>query len=55
MILKSADDKTKRLNLLEELQRSALLDAQQKKWLREQLSRQRKGMQGEKESAFFLD
>ena len=55
MPLKSADDKSKRLQLLEELQRSALLDFQQKKWLREELMRQRKGIQGEKDSAFYLD
>ena len=55
MLLKSVDDKSKRLNLLEDLQRSALLDFQQKKWLREELMRLRKGIQGEKESAYYLD
>lgn len=55
MLLKTADDKSKRLALLEDLQRSALLDARQKKWLREELMRLRKGIQGEKESAYFLD
>lgn len=55
MPLKSADDKSKRLHLLEELQRSPVLDFQQKKWLREELVRQRKGIQGEKDSAFYLD
>jgi len=34
MLLKSADDKSKRLALLEELQRSQLLDSGQKRWLR---------------------
>ena len=33
MLLKTADDKSKRLSLLEDLQRSTLLDAFQKKWL----------------------
>ena len=43
MILKSADDKSKRLALLEELQRSQMLDFSQKKWLQEELMRQKKG------------
>ncbi len=55
MLLKSADDKTKRLTLLEELQKSAHLDSFQKKWLRDELSRFKKGMQGERESAHYLD
>jgi hypothetical protein len=55
VLLKSADDKSKRLALLEDLQKSALLDARQKKWLREELSRFRKGIQGEKDSAYYLD
>ena len=44
MILKSADDKSKRLALLEELQRSQMLDFSQKKWLQEELMRQKKGI-----------
>ena len=55
MLLKSADDKSKRLALLEDLQKSAHLDAQQKKWLREELQRCKKGIQGERESAHYLD
>ena len=55
MVLKSADDKSKRLVLLEELQRSPALDLSQKKWLREELMRTRKGIQGERESAHYLD
>ena len=55
MILKSADDKSKRLALLEELQRSQMLDFSQKKWLQEELMRQKKGIQGERDSAFYLD
>ena len=55
MLIKSADDKSKRLTLLEDLQKSNLLDIKQKKWLREELMRCRKGIQGEKESAFYLD
>lgn len=55
MPLKSADDKSKRLALLEELQRSTVLDMRQKKWLRDQLIQLRKGIQGEKEAAYYLD
>lgn len=55
MLLKSADDKSKRVALLEELQRSQLLDATQKKWLRDELMRLKRGMQGEREAAHYLD
>ena len=55
MALKSADDKSKRLALLEDLQHSAALDFTQKKWLREELMRTKKGIQGERESAYYLD
>ena len=55
MILKWADNKSKRLALLEELQRSQMLDFSQKKWLQEELMRQKKGIQGERDSAFYLD
>ena len=55
MLLKSADDKSKRLTLLEELQKSAYLDFQQKKWLKDELQRCKKGIRGEAESAFHLD
>ena len=55
MVLKSVDDKFKRLVLLEELQRSPALDLSQKKWLREELMRTRRGIQGERESVHCLD
>jgi len=55
MLLKSADDKSKRVALLEQLQQSQLLDAFQRKWLREDLMRLKRGMQGERESAHYLD
>jgi hypothetical protein len=55
MLFKKADDKSKRLALLEDLQRSTLLDGFQKKWLREELMQLRKGIQGEKDSAYYLD
>jgi hypothetical protein len=55
VLLKRTDDKSKRLSLLQDLQQSTLLDARQKKWLREELNRTRIGIQGESESAYFLD
>ena len=54
MLIKSADDKTKRQALLEDLQKSPLLDMRQKKWLREELMRCRKGIQGEKAIGLLL-
>lgn len=55
MILKFADDKSKRLTLLQDLQRSPVLDLVQMKWLRDELMRVKKGIQGERESAYYLD
>jgi len=55
MLLKKADDESKRVALLEDLQKSTLLDSRQKKSLREELGRLRKGIQGEQESAYYLD
>lgn len=49
MLFKSADDKSKRLKLLEELRRSALLDPRQKDWLDEELQRMKRGIEGERE------
>lgn len=55
MLLKCADDKSKRLALLQNLQQSPALDVRQKKWVREELLRLRKGIEGERDSAYFLD
>lgn len=55
MLLKPADDKSKRLALLEDLQRSPSIDSFQKKWLHDELMRFKKGIQGEKESAHYID
>ena len=55
VVVKTADDKSKRLALLEDLQKSPRLDARQKKWLRDELMRTRKGIKGEADSAYFLD
>jgi hypothetical protein len=55
MLLKSADEKSKRVALLEDLQKSQLLDHTQKKWLREELVRFTEGIQGERDAAHYLD
>jgi hypothetical protein len=55
MLLKSADDKSKRLALLEDLQKSTALTFSQKKWLRDEFMRLRKGIQGERDAAHYLD
>lgn len=55
MLLKSADDKSERLSLLENLQKLTHLDIQQRKWLKHEIQRHRKGIQGESESAHYLD
>jgi Nuclease-related domain len=55
MIIKQADDKTKRLAMLAELKRSALLDARQKEWLDDELWRVRQGIEGERDAAFYID
>ena len=55
MLLKTADDKSKRLKLLEDLQQSQALDARQKEWLQQELDRLRKGIQGERDAAHYLD
>lgn len=55
MLLKTADDKSKRLALLEDLQKSTLLDTRQKEWLRDELRRCKTGIEGERAAAFYLD
>lgn len=55
MLLKSADDKSKRVALLEALQRSPVLETFQKNWLHDELMRLKKGIQGERDSAYYLD
>ncbi len=55
MPIKIADDKSKRLALLIELQKSRLLDQKQKSWAREELVRFQRGIQGERDAAFYLD
>jgi hypothetical protein len=55
MIIKQADDKTKRQALLADLKKSPLLDARQKEWLDDELMRMRRGIEGEREAAFYID
>lgn len=55
MLIKSADDKSKRLTLLLDLQNSPRLDEWQKKRLGEELLKVRRGIQGEKDAAHYLD
>lgn len=55
MLIKSADDKAKRLRLLEDLQQSPHLDARQKEWLAKELKNTRTGMRGERDAAHYID
>lgn len=51
VLIKSADDKSKRLRLLEDLEKSPLLDRTQKDWLAKRLRNMRTGIAGEKDAA----
>jgi hypothetical protein len=55
MLIKSSDDKSKRIKLLEDLQNSSTLNQNQKDWLRENIWAHRMGSQGEKDAAHYLD
>ncbi|SHE58929.1 Nuclease-related domain-containing protein [Lampropedia hyalina DSM 16112] len=55
MLIKLADDQSKRLALLESLEQSPLLDDRQKKWLRDELWNLRKGRSGERNAAHYID
>ena len=55
MLIKSADDKSKRLRLLDELQKSDRLDDRQRQWLREEYWRLAPGVAGERDAAHYLD
>jgi hypothetical protein len=55
LIIKHADDKTKRVNLLTELTRSDRLDAKQRQWASDELMRLQRGIQGERDAAFYID
>lgn len=55
MLIKTADDKSKRLALLEALSESTLLDARQKEWLDKEWWALKEGMRGERDAAYYLD
>lgn len=55
MLLKTADDKTKRLALLEDLQKSTLLDTRQKDWLRDELCNLGAGIKGEQAAVIHFE
>jgi hypothetical protein len=55
VLIKSADDKVKRLRLLEELHASDRLNAFQRDWLVKELRNTKQGMAGEKSAAHYLD
>lgn len=55
MLVKSADDKSRRLHLLESLQSSPLLSAQQRDWLKKEYWNVRNGIDGERDAAHYID
>lgn len=55
LIIKKADDKTKRLDLLSDLRKSPLLNADQLGWLDDEIKRVRRGIEGERDAAFYID
>lgn len=55
MLIKSADDKKKRLRLLKELAESDRLDQTQKDWLQKEYRNLRRGIDGERDAAHYLD
>ncbi|HRK37754.1 MAG TPA: nuclease-related domain-containing protein [Burkholderiaceae bacterium] len=55
MLLKTADDKSARVKQLEALVQSPRLDMGQRAWAKKELGRLLKGIQGERESAYYLE
>lgn len=55
MLIKSADDQTRRLQLLEALQASPRLDRGQKEKLEKYLQRTKSGLKGERDAAHYID
>ncbi len=55
MLIKSADDRSKRIALLESLLEAPHLDADQKSWLLAQWKATRYGVQGERDAAHYID
>lgn len=55
MILKTADEKSPQITQFEQRLADPTLNAQQKKWLTDELFRLRMGVQGERDAAYYLD
>lgn len=55
MIIKKADDKTGRLEFLENLKKLPSTNARQKELLEKELHRLRQGIRGEKDAAYYID
>ena len=55
MLLKTADDKSARTAFLHALSQSPRLGPRERGWATQQLSRERSGIEGEKEAAYHLD
>ncbi|MDO5691834.1 MAG: nuclease-related domain-containing protein [Pseudomonadota bacterium] len=55
MLIKSADDKSKRVALLQSLQADSSLDRRQQDWVTGELWRLRQGIQGERDASHYID
>lgn len=55
MLIKATDDKSRRLALLDDLQKSPMLDRRQRDWLRDEHHRTQRGLAGERDAAHYLD
>ena len=55
MLIKTADDKSKRIALLEDLHKSPVLERDQREWLSKEVFRLKQGIQGERDAAHYLD
>ena len=55
MLIKSADDKSPRIALLESLLSSPQLNTEQKAWLQREAKNLRFGVQGERDAAHYID
>ena len=55
MIIKSADDKTKRLRLLEAIEQSQTITKKQKEWCGKARVKLQRGIHGEKNAAHYID
>lgn len=55
MLIKAADDHSKRLALLESLQNDPALNRKQHDWLQSQMWALRQGAQGERNAAYYID